>query len=136
MSTVQEAVNQDRIARVKWLIRRAEEVRSILAEEYQVISKQGLRTPGYNYVEFQGLREDGAFFSDEDTDFPKTVTLPYELLIATDEQVRAGARKDVNDVLREEKDRLAKRAQDIDKKNKESLRLLLNEYGHPDSWSN
>ena len=131
---LQEMINKDYVAAAQWLLKRAEEVRDILVLEYKVLSQNGITIYGYNYSDFVGLTEEGAYFCDE-PDSLDSFTLPYDLLIKTDDEIIAEARRDVNERLAKFREQKAKRDANIDARNKESLKLLLVQYGHPDTWS-
>lgn len=131
---LEEMIKKDYVASVQWMIKRAEEVRAILVLEYKVLSQNGISGYIYSYSDFVGLTEEGAYFSDGG-EYPDSFTITYDLLIKTDDEIIVEARRDVNDRLTKFREEKAKRDANIDTRNKESLKLLLVQYGHPDTWS-
>lgn len=131
---LEEMIKKDHVASVEWMLKRAEEVRAILLLEYKVLYQNGISGYCYNYSDFVGLTEEGAYFSDG-SEYPDSFTIPYSLLIKTDDELIADARKEVNARLTKFREEKARRDANIDARNRESLKLLLIEYGHPDTWS-
>lgn len=131
---LQEMIKKDYVAAAKWLLKRAEEVRAILVLEYKVLAQNGVSGYIYSYSDFVGLTEEGAYFSD-DGEYPDSFTITYDLLVKTDDEIIAEARRDVNERLAKFREEKAKRDANIDERNKMSLKLLLTQYGHPDTWS-
>lgn len=131
---LQEMIKKDYIASAKWLLKRAEEVRDILLLEYKVLYQNGISGYCYSYADLVGLTDEGAYFSDG-SEYNDSFTITYDLLVKTDDEVIAEARRDVNARLAEFREQKAKRDANIDARNKESLKFLLTQYGHPDTWS-
>jgi hypothetical protein len=131
---LKDAINKDRIASVQWFLDRAEQVKNILHEEFKPARDKRIAIPGYNYCDYISLTRDGAFCSDGDDPNPENFTLPYTLLVMSDEEIREEARKDLSAKLKEHEEWENRRQTNTDKTNKESLKLLLARYGHPDTW--
>lgn len=134
MNILKELINEDRIAAVQWFLDRAEHVKKILHEEFEPVRAKRIALPGYDYCDYISLTRDGAFCSDGDDPNPENFTLPYSLLIMSDDEIRAEAQKDVAAKLADHEIWETKRQINVDKTNKESLKLLLTRYGHPDTW--
>lgn len=131
---LREMINKDYVAAAQWLLKRAEEVRAILLLEYKVLAQNGVSGYVYGYSDLVGLTAEGAYFSDGG-EYADSFTITYDLLTKTDDEVIAEARRDVNARLAEFREQKAKRDANIDARNKESLKFLLTQYGHPDTWS-